>query len=1129
MPSPAEATDVAVAPTAGRTALVTSSGDTLFVDELRVPDSLKKVIQQLDFEQTGRLTDANLENAAQMLSSLRVGLDKDGSGNVTNEELMAGITLLSDLKAAAKDNSGDMSYLHLPEKIRTVMAEWDVDGSGKIGHQELHAAAQAHQQMKKEGRLMKKIILGMAIVILLLMASMFVLSYLAVDMAKEMRGDSSGTMKTASGSVVSVGSYEYSVDENGRIVPKASGNTSRRLMGTDGMAQPVTMSTAHTAFGISSRLSNKQLQELTAFSLELTAGDSRQIRVSAWKRVPQVGAHHCGSVVQLTTDEGVFTLDDYDLFYEGNDEHILEKYGASNEEVIANWKDDEDDSEAGRRLAIQQGRQPIRRLSEAAKSGRIRGRRLSAAAMAGMYNSIAAAAEEFSCVILADDGTEVVVVPPPPPTAPYSFVSEFEGICVVGPKMDEDMCTSSGDGTSGLLSPGAQEHKDGTKTMRSFQSVLMLKDMSVTVSYYPSHPMQRKIEVSDYTSKKKRNYVLFGTPDGSQKLHCVLDDMTQKELDEKMKTQDIDLAFLGMTKDGTGKDYLRWNIAQKGATNRPGEAQSSIEFWEDRVSRTPYRMFMPGPTEIAPNVKAAVFFSPMRIAKFKQNLSIDDALQWLNSTLGETSSSSVTDIMKGLMTSCDDMKKVLVTGTEPMKVPAVSGAYGEEAATWYADRMTEMDAIDTDDYLAGPADVRGIFQWPTSMKAYWSKLKEARKTVVMNKMMLQAMQASSQCAANASTPATSGGRRMGAVMNSIVLPKFIAEGLMGDGAVLEFGASSQCLKARATKGLKKPPWAASFGVDIDVQASLEYCWAPQFYMEGEIFIQITKGQCFDLPYIVPKYNMAAAYVTGFLRLKGGTPKINNCQIVEHGWLQGVLEMEALVGIYNDDDSWRSCDCDHCSPADWPNTPDNMRMQCGCERTAPGHASDRRRGWEHDYFQETGNPGGWEETGHRRRSEVRRRRRRGGHECPQCYQNPPAFDIGAMINAQFDIKFSEFSPNYGSNPGVDITGSINVKARVTFLGFDFEWALIKDLVIFNANNAFQLGGSVCRRRLDGSNSSVENFDEDIDMKGPWICEDTCAHANDGHCDDGGEGSKFSLCGLGTDCNDCGTRRAPYAIA
>ncbi len=37
-----------------------------------------------------------------------------------------------------------------------------------------------------------------------------------------------------------------------------------------------------------------------------------------------------------------------------------------------------------------------------------------------------------------------------------------------------------------------------------------------------------------------------------------------------------------------------------------------------------------------------------------------------------------------------------------------------------------------------------------------------------------------------------------------------------------------------------------------------------------------------------------------------------------------------------------------------------------------------------------------------------------------------------------------------------------------------------------------------------------------------CTNTCRYAFDNDCDDGGEGSDFSLCELGTDCGDCGRR-------
>ena len=40
--------------------------------------------------------------------------------------------------------------------------------------------------------------------------------------------------------------------------------------------------------------------------------------------------------------------------------------------------------------------------------------------------------------------------------------------------------------------------------------------------------------------------------------------------------------------------------------------------------------------------------------------------------------------------------------------------------------------------------------------------------------------------------------------------------------------------------------------------------------------------------------------------------------------------------------------------------------------------------------------------------------------------------------------------------------------------------------------------------------------------PAVCEDTCAHANDGSCDDGGVDANGSACLHGFDCGDCGKR-------
>eukprot|EP00931_Biecheleriopsis_adriatica_P004154 TRINITY_DN105866_c0_g1_i1.p1 TRINITY_DN105866_c0_g1~~TRINITY_DN105866_c0_g1_i1.p1 ORF type:complete len:1110 (-),score=271.80 TRINITY_DN105866_c0_g1_i1:163-3492(-) len=1088
-----------------------SDGTIMDVDSLNLPQNVKAILEHLDFESDGHMTTENLAHSAQVIEAMKKGIDADGSGHVSRDEMMKGVELLTKIKQQAASNSGELDYTYLPEKVQDVMKEWDVDGSGKVSHHELAAAAQAHQKVKEEGRLMKKIIFVMAMVILLLMVSMFVLSYLAVDMAKEMRGDGEGTMKNGAGDVVKVGSSDY-IMENGKLVPRgdASTNETRRLTGTDGVDQPVTMSTAQTTFTLSSRLSNKQLSELNKLQLELNAQDSRDVQIQAWKRVPQPGAHFCGSVVVLTTPVGNFTLDDEDLYYKGDDQEILERYGATDEELTAAWKDDEDDLEKTRRLAESNGRRPLRRLSEAARKGHIQGRRLSAAALAGMYNSIANAAEEFECVITADDGTEIVIEPPKPPVFPYSYVTEYDHECEIKGK---PVCEAKQEGLIGMLRPGAVKHADGSMTMKSYQQVLMLANITVTVDYYPSHFMQRKVTVYDYIKKKRRSYSLFGlVPNSGEKLHCDVQNMSKEEASAKA-ARDVDLAYLGLTDDGNNKNYMRWSISEKGAVERPGEPKAAMELWVDRETKAPYRMFWPGPFEIAKNVKVTTFFSPMRMQDYKQGLNETEVAMWLNSTIGlDSKTGGAQAAIQNLIGNCEEVKELKVDASGPaLKIPDPAGYYNDEVAHWYGDRLMALDNKKLDRWI--DEKPRGVpFAWPESFGKFWRKMKEVRKQLKIEK---DRQQASAQCSGSTSSQER---RLQNQVfdIDTIVVPTFITDNLIGDGSVIEFGfdPGAQCLVGRVKLSRDKPPWAEAAGVDIDVQMSMQLCWNP-LRIDGEFFIQVTKGGCLSLPYVVPKYNMWAAYIAGFLRLRGSSAVTNGCSVTRHGKLEGVVEIDALIGIYNDDDSWRPCACEVCDPGNWPNYGEDKKALCGCERFTGG---DRRRGVEHDYDSDP-KTWKWGFDENKADSRRRRRRRRGGADCAGCYQNPPAFDIGAQITPQFVLRFDQFTPGFG----VDVSGSVNVQANINILGFQFNKALVEDTVLFSKSNAFEIPGPICRRRLG---ESGENTTEEPALPTKWRCVNTCSHANDGHCDDGGAGSDYSLCDLGTDCNDCGTRAITY---
>ena len=64
--------------------------------------------------------------------------------------------------------------------------------------------------------------------------------------------------------------------------------------------------------------------------------------------------------------------------------------------------------------------------------------------------------------------------------------------------------------------------------------------------------------------------------------------------------------------------------------------------------------------------------------------------------------------------------------------------------------------------------------------------------------------------------------------------------------------------------------------------------------------------------------------------------------------------------------------------------------------------------------------------------------------------------------------------------------------------------------------------------DAAADDDDDATDDDDAAGD-LCTDSCGPegkpggwAGDGACDDGGEGSEFSVCDFGTDCTDCGPR-------
>ncbi len=69
-------------------------------------------------------------------------------------------------------------------------------------------------------------------------------------------------------------------------------------------------------------------------------------------------------------------------------------------------------------------------------------------------------------------------------------------------------------------------------------------------------------------------------------------------------------------------------------------------------------------------------------------------------------------------------------------------------------------------------------------------------------------------------------------------------------------------------------------------------------------------------------------------------------------------------------------------------------------------------------------------------------------------------------------------------------------------------------------ALLVGGSAVLTSASGCNEDDDDGGDGDNSNG--ICNNTCEYAFDGDCDDSGTNADYSICDLGSDCDDCGTR-------
>ncbi|OLP96096.1 hypothetical protein AK812_SmicGene21710 [Symbiodinium microadriaticum] len=279
------------------------------IQTMNLPSNVKRLLSDIDMDRNGVVDDPNVDHVVKMLEMMReeFGCEK---GHVAQEEMDKALILMSNLLRQKRENSADMSYRHLSPCIQAIKPA--------VALHELTEAAHAYKKVKKEGRRMKKMIIGLCCVIGVLLTGMFVLSYVAADMAKEMRSSGDGVMR-AQGEVVKVASSDFTLVD-GQLVARGeptaaecgTNTTCRRLQRRGGFQKPLqTAPATKRVEGICSQSKRSNFDRLKA--LDFRCAQPLHLPVDKVMSA-EMRECNCGLVMNIHTKEGIVTLDGCDVY-----------------------------------------------------------------------------------------------------------------------------------------------------------------------------------------------------------------------------------------------------------------------------------------------------------------------------------------------------------------------------------------------------------------------------------------------------------------------------------------------------------------------------------------------------------------------------------------------------------------------------------------------------------------------------------------------------------------------------------------------------------------------------------------------------------------------------------------------
>jgi len=331
--------------TRNETKLNTTQGEVV-VDDLDVPEDVKELLFDLDFDSTGNVSHQDLKDICAVLSQIH---DELGEGS-SNAHVIYLMELVVQQVCRKKTNASFMEYAHLPEKLQKCFRVWDIDGDGHVDAAELMAAADAWQRLKKESALMKKLLFAACFVMALMFVGMFVMGMVTAELAKEFKAGGAGVnpkMTSKAGDTIQVASSDTQIDANGMLMTRAAvvNNTQngRHLSGSG--TGSVATQTTKTKTRIVSTLPDSFWNALDELTIHSNKGHRLSLKIQGHARIPLRNSR-CGNVLKLYTSvDGAIVFDSDDMSFEDKLDTLFKNAGF---EVAVGGA-------AGRRLASSAG------------------------------------------------------------------------------------------------------------------------------------------------------------------------------------------------------------------------------------------------------------------------------------------------------------------------------------------------------------------------------------------------------------------------------------------------------------------------------------------------------------------------------------------------------------------------------------------------------------------------------------------------------------------------------------------------------------------------------------------------------------------------------------------------------